>query len=97
MKLTLEHLSPYLPYGLKLKVYGQTIWEDYETTMECLSKDSQVYFSHDWNNIHNPDYFKPLLRHATSEELKDTQLTWLLSHHYDVFGLIEKQLAVEIK
>lgn len=61
-KITLGHLAPYLPYGLKVYVYGQTRFEDYTCKIERLDHGGQVYFSHEWNNIDNSEYFKPILR-----------------------------------
>jgi len=63
MKLELKHLASYLPYGLKVYVYGQTIFDNHICELKWLDASNQAFFDGDWNNIsENSEYFKPILR-----------------------------------
>lgn len=65
-KLTLEHLAPYLPYGLNVKIIPiSNLYEEQVTIVECLSsefvtfKKAPDYYFED----EEPDIdFKPILR-----------------------------------
>lgn len=121
-KLELKHLSPYLPYGLKMKSTGDNIYE--------LSTYIRVGGSNPLRDIYSclSDSYKPILRPLSdyvdinSESFMDINIDlgeqivinqlankgigyWHLpysvicicfEHHIDVFGLIEKGLAVSI-
>lgn len=65
-KITLEHLAPYLPYGLNVKIIPiSNLYEEQVTVVECLSsefvtfKKAPDYYFED----EEPDIdFKPILR-----------------------------------
>jgi|TARA_B110000908_G_scaffold8145_1_gene10128 hypothetical protein len=132
MKLELEHLAPYLPYGLKLfythtKKIGQisniyTIGEGYDNDDIKISVDC-TDGEHIW-------MYKPILRPLKEmyqvEEIMDEfseyhlelfetsffilgigctnrfshlnvdQYNMILKNHFDIFGLIEQGLAIDI-
>ena len=146
MKLTIEHLTPYLPYKLKYidKDSGET------TTMRTISAEINL-IDLGWGNAHELKEFKPILRPLSdlTKEIEHNKIsrTWcnkddkvtpsellkrcsllsiredghfsedngdgtctgylyggasystielLLSWHFDVFGLIDKGLAIDI-
>lgn len=128
MELELKHLSPYLPYGLNIKLndklyeliyvdYGSGYWEE----LGLLDKDSG---NKEYTSTIN---IKPILRpvsHITKDEFNDLYENlsyqsqglilrndlignWaesmryydfkkLLYNHFDVFGLIDAGLAIDI-
>lgn len=124
-KLKLEHLAPYLPYGLK--VYSKVTKSVYEII--GLSKDELMIADRSsfngWYAISN---FKPILRPLSDlakgivhngkrftpshllglnsfeyiiEKGQCTTVSYeymvkLFEWHFDVFGLIEKGLAIDI-
>jgi hypothetical protein len=63
MKLTLEHLGPYLPYGLKWKVKSKLFYTAYMSTKRIAlispSGNGEV-FKFPWDNL--PKNIKPILR-----------------------------------
>lgn len=110
MELELKYLAPYLPYGLKiyqedLREHVNTFsWElNIETNLKQvlefqnkpilrpLSDLTEEYVSRktidDYNFCSSRDITKCLSYHS---------LSYLLSLHFDVFGLIEKGLAIDI-
>jgi len=120
MKLDLELLAPYLPYGLKFFIPH----DDYQEiqTLTGLSKEDGIQTDYDkvdeqgtvgnlWSFTGERNYefyrIKPILRPLedlddeednTPEEL--IRCCWnytqgLIAKHYDVFGLIEKNLAID--
>ncbi len=137
MELKIEHLTPYLPYGLGIAtikdIYNQSKknWRYYGEMSTCcngtniniLIADSDIFkpilkplptfrnsydlkalydfvdnfqwcdqydqFLEIW--IEDPKSIKELVLKAPYEIFK-----YLLSEHYDVFGLIENGLAVDI-
>lgn len=137
MKIKVEHLAPYLPYGLKVRLP----YENVKTcrkyvigTVGAIYSDGSIV-CHDTVNA-SPDRFKPilkpiseadteirthfslffcckqhdkqvidlfceekigeieLLQYLKIQELPYDSVQWLLSHHYDVFGLLESGDAV---
>jgi hypothetical protein len=133
-KLTLEHLAPYLPYGLKMKVCDP--FYKYEIMTLCdASGLSNIGIS---TVIDEPQDFKPILRPLSdlTKKIEDNGnkfvpidyinqhylkctidkdgivndgidkyeilflpyclIKELLQLHFDVFGLIEKGLAIDI-
>ena len=121
MKLELKHLSPYLPYGLK--VYEGEIG-DYNNRIRLMNLGEGR--SNHWVGVkailksHEPkgfSYYRPILRplsefylnpfhdypnremfYADIKNKTISVIIWedLLKGHFDVFGLIEKGLAVDI-
>ena len=86
MKLKLKHLAPYLPYDL------QVFEIDNQYTLDT---DSLNY----WNE--SPAEIKPILRpldgkNFTSRDYTYNEWAFFFEQHYDVFGLIEKGLAIDI-
>lgn len=84
----LECIAPYLPYGLKVQVYGQTVWETYETDIEHINTNGEVYFSHEWNDINNNEYFKFALR-PLSDLIKS------ITHKGETFVPMTKLVGME--
>ena len=130
MKLELKHLTPYLPYSLRIKTkHG---WDTMTTLNEWQvngdHEDSYSYEDHpneilefkpilrplsDLTKVikHNRDEFIPYIEYnyisEFLEELSTLDYTYmdhvqykvinvLFELHFDVFGLIEKGLAVNI-
>lgn len=140
MKIQLEHLAPYLPYGLKVKipvVNKKTCRQYVIGTVGAMYSDASIC-CYDTVNAY-PDWFKPILRPISQideeieidgkfftpmleieldlkrkgewivqyEQLVDyltlcpemeripyPLIQYLLSWHFDVFGLIDKRLAI---
>ena len=110
MKLELKHIAPYLPYELKMigKV-GQTedlnvrnivhalqYWKPILRPLSDLIKEIQIaeYYM---------TYKEHLKRLYPSETIglnpatwSHRSVCWLFEYHFDLFGLIEKCLAVDI-
>ena len=91
-KLELKHLSPYLPYGLRID-YGYT--NPINNTRFNFKLNgtniSKILSFSEWKPILKPIDFKieyELRRWDSFEKL--------FSEHYDVFGLIPKGLAIDI-
>jgi len=130
MKLELKHITPYLPYGLKLYYeYTNKIGEisNIYTIGEGYDNDD-IKISVDYSEAEHIWMFKPILRplsdlnifdfgsktpnkgvasefnaalHIINHKGKLQVLEYwfmqlLLEHHFDVFGLIEKKLAIDI-
>jgi hypothetical protein len=94
-KLTLEHLAAYLPYGVEILQPDAEGRNTFTLDVEGLRIMEVQGFEH----------FKLKLRpvsdleHNTPEYLQGcmySYVQYLLSNHYDVFGLIPKGLAVSI-
>lgn len=131
MKLELKHISPYLPYKLRLvarnvvsetprRIFGELTNTNIMSLVEndtlykpilrpCEDIDS--YFEIIYGNLNHQDvtdYFDAdfLESHGNIlieelQELEPEQIPYgtmlvLLKHHFDVFGLIEKGLAISI-
>ena len=146
MKLTIEHLAPYLPYGLKIWSYEL----NKEIELYCLSKANEAVYINSTKFYYHVDKFKPILRPLSDltkgiyhnekkfipiQKLKQNMLVdfeykdkdgimsikfpkgnvciisickeiadecpfgfynKLIEWHFDVFGLIEKGLAINI-
>ena len=147
MKLELKHLAPYLPYNLKIQMYGRDIEEleivNFKSGYVRLTDDlhkttiiqtNEKYYDNmkpilrpltDFKKLINIDDkdFVPISKLESYDEglnIKDSKL-WLsveyesylidpsdyadlpywifkelISWHFDVFGLIEKGLAIDI-
>lgn len=128
MKLELKHLSPYLPYGLKI-AYGKTPVICEMTTNQCSNDtmtidmvlenefyqpilipitDLNEYHPAmiEINKIHTVSYnagntFVELENECDSdpysvEWLPNACVEILVKHHIDVFGSINKGLAIDI-
>ena len=104
-KLELKHLAPYLPYGLKF------YWEDLKGNINkpwSLTINSIDFALENQNKpILRPlsdlinNEFEKELGHFTPDfkfNLDDTEYKFIekmLKLHFDVFGLIEKGLAID--
>ena len=111
MKLELKHLAPYSLYGLKVKLFNNIdiiTGIDFENgiieTMSnnnCLTKNLKPIliplsdYTEGYANFWNYS-FRDFKWAIINKEV--SVLCWhdLLSKHYDVFGLIEKGLAIDI-
>ena len=117
MKLELKHLSPYLPYGLKISCNNDNVIEmgAYPSPKRKLIDIESVCGTPEWKPILRPlsDLTKEIehngekLSKRTMEVIKDRD--WGLIHfcphhdvkklfewHFDVHGLIEAGLAIDI-
>lgn len=121
-KLELKHLAPYLPYGLKITVYG-----DFEMKLVHDSKPEDLHtisIKGVLEDYHCKTILRPLSELNTDEIfsdsafcseiiIQDLESIWmsydspcmadfvsgyhqLLENNFDVFGLIEKGLAIDI-
>jgi hypothetical protein len=116
MKLKIEDLAPYLPYGLKIKTNNQII--------EMLASELHHSYYTSINNVIEGVGHKPILRplsdltedvvieigiigidvdnvlnaviHNDMSYMEYSVHTILVKNHFDVFGLIEKGLAIDI-
>ena len=122
MKLELQHLACYLPYGLDFitqsgKVFKSQTKDDFEIRIfkGNSPNGNKQYHSLTLGKI-NRGEFKPLLRPLS--DLDDSQLKsfnfvsfakagdidfvsydfmkYAFENHFDVFGLIDKGLAIDI-
>ena len=135
MKLQLQHLAPYLPYGLKMKHYeNNRIGTLQGVSTNTLGQPYSLCVNTNW---YNPFVYKPILR-PLSDLTKEIEVNgekfvpierfyefidnvdfldqmledinsnnsianWqydvvnkLLEWHFDVFGLIEQKIAIDI-
>ena len=119
MKLELKHVSPYLPYGLR--IFNK------DNKGSCILSIGSIE-----RVIELPEIFKPILRPLSDltkevlQELRESEnddsllwgvsgfsgdltncaiyqhnltysvLNWLYKNHFDIFGLIEEGLAIDI-
>jgi len=106
-ELKLEHLCGYLPYGLKIRYQS-----DNSTRELLLLDTSREDYSHifkpilrplsDFNNSDADDEIYAIKGHYISLTLNEPlQLLYdevqvLLKHHFDIHGLIEAGLAIDI-
>ena len=108
MKLELKHLAPYLPYRLKIQ-YKFDGFEICISPMVASMTSNSFAKEIPINTVLSDNKsFKPILRplsdlndeeNNTPEYLQGccySYVTYLISQHYDVFGLIEKGLAIDI-
>ena len=125
--LTIKHLAPYLPYGLRVKIkndsdvlftmlgldledesisYGRNLWYESTSKIDCCKPILKPFSMLDGNKLEQSlmlgknskgkwcFYFD---RIETWEiESCNTDIFQLLENHFDVFGLIEKGLAIDI-
>jgi hypothetical protein len=112
MKLELKHLAPYLPYGLKvrlktrgtvyeligvtpkgiiLKGVDEVIWfKNIELILRSLSDLEDDEYK---NKIFNREY---IIDKQTDSYLDHYEWCFLFENHFDVFGLIDAGLAIDI-
>ena len=111
MKLELKHLAPYLPYGLQFLKYNQIhLLSKLDYTDNELWLVNYGFLGIN-SNITKPilrplsDLTEDLLCISWIEHIRDNGLctecpyeVWkvLFKNHFDVFGLIEKGLAIDI-
>ena len=120
-KLELKHLSPYLPYGLK--IHGESSGFNLDMTLatmsdcellmgiDCVLKEQQKPILRPLSDYHNENIYEDFIYLFGENDdyvealidgrllLKDMPkyiMDWLFENHFDVFGLIEKGLAVDI-
>jgi len=103
MKLELKHLAPYLPYGLIINQHREDLHKNYQSEMVALFSDKIKVVSEKFPFSEEIQYYeaKPILRPLSDFKIKYEVRRWdswekLFSEHYDVFGLIEKGLAIDI-
>ena len=107
MKLELKHLAPYLPYGLKF--YWEQLdgtpnkpWTLTINSIEFALENQNKPILHPLSDL--TDYVSQSLldriENSSSRDLTESlnynSVCYLLEHHFDVFGLIEKGLAIDI-
>lgn len=126
MKLELKHLSPYLPYGLK--IFSEITEENYTLIHYNSMLDNNI------EAVLKIEWYKPILRPLSdlTKEITETECgnpihldmfddddrtilelknpykyndiltvsvnayNYLLKNHFDVFGLIQNNLAIDI-
>jgi hypothetical protein len=82
-KLELKHLAPYLPYGLNGIYNGKRV---------DFNSDNIYTFT-----LNAKPIFKPLpFKDFTSRDYTYNEWIFFFKGHFDVFGLIEKGLAIDI-
>ena len=124
MELTVNHLAPYLPYGLKLQYVVREKVEKIGAMKSISHNEDETHPTRvSISAMYNEEHiwmFKPLLKsmsrldkenivklklfvEADKQYLIDNPLNccyddlqYLLSEHYDVFGLIPAGLATEL-
>ena len=117
MKLTLKHLSPYLPYGLKVNTIQNEL-----ISIDVHHRQCESMFRGHLINIYEWDNLKPILRplsdltkeievgkpmffpsHKLIKHIENdedifncdyNEIDYLIRNHFDVFGLIENNLAI---
>ena len=110
MKLELKHLAPYLPYRISVKWFRPD--DNSFHTSDLTISDYNFLTSKMMKPILRPlsdltkDEFKELGLnmdwHCLDDWIKEQYLmtvkeySYLLKKHFDVFGLIEKGLAIDI-
>ena len=108
MKLELKHLAPYLPY--KLKVADSIMMKPKVMNTGQGSSSNWVGIKTVINYRDNNRFFyKPILRPLYELDIDNetntpsyiqgctySYVNYLLSEHYDIFGLIERGLAIDI-
>jgi hypothetical protein len=102
MKLELKHLAPYLPYGLSiLDGWGdvRTLDYSYLNNIHCkpiLRPLSDLMSGEFMDNIISQKERIEIKKLNTCHWLSYNSFQYLLKHHFDVFGLIEKGIAIDI-
>lgn len=113
MKLELKHIAPYLLYGLLIQTYRGilTLEEDnssqsislwavirtQSTSKPILKSLNDLKVGHDDYGEYNWEYPEEFKHDIKTGQASYEDMTMLLSAHYDVFGLIDKGLAVDLK
>jgi hypothetical protein len=105
-KLELKHLAPYLPYKLKYKsLFNGSINNLYDLSTDIndnywgvkikpiLRPLSDLELDEFKNKIFNIEY---IIDKETDADLGYYEWCFLFENHFDVFGLIEKGLAINI-
>ena len=107
-KLTIEHLAPYLPYGLKIcaceSEYEMTIEDEMDSETICLRDVIENNHKPILRPLSDLKEFSPaiwkygMLDSEINPTLKLTynEIYVLFKNHFDVFGLIEQGLAIDI-
>ena len=128
MKIEIEHLAPYLPYGLKGIIrlredsglpiddegvvnitwfevaYLDSEYDEFKPILRPLSdltKSELIELRFDENNdtllwsANNVESYKDFIQFYETD-LTYSVLVWAYKKHLDVFGLIEKGLAIDI-
>jgi hypothetical protein len=119
-KLTIEHLAPYLPYGLSIdtsklengysimtmcdkgglsNISIGNVMDEYPYTKPILRPLSDLTKEIDHNGERFVPYYWFGRQGININSIKDERwhiVQKLLSWHFDVFGLIDKGLAVDI-
>lgn len=118
-ELELKHLSPYLPYGLRIRyILGKgSTWTLTQFNIEQFSdvdkpilrplSDLTKEIVHNGEKFVPIDYFIyktsvedftefPEQKHNLIHGLKYADVQLLLEWHFDIFGLIEKGLSIDI-
>lgn len=100
-KLEFKHLVPYLPYNLGM--YGcqskmscdtlQKFIDDEWDIIPILRPLSDLELDEFENKIFNREY---IIDKETESDLSYYEWCFLFENHFDVFGLIEKGLAIDI-
>jgi hypothetical protein len=104
-KLELKHLAAYLPYGLKIYHKGN----DHEYPLVVNNNTVSLRGGVNINDVISDNDLKPILRPLseldvdgeinTPEYIKQCSVSYyehLLSNHFDIFGLIDKGLGIDI-
>lgn len=106
MKLEIKHLAPYLPYGLKC-YYPEKLpfSEFFEKKVEQHTAEMGVISMMGVLKGFSKPILRPLCELDVDDEVNTPEylqgccysyVQKLLSEHFDVFGLIEKGLAIDI-
>ncbi len=112
MKLELKHLSPYLPYGLKLqfifkkeKIFFLSAYDEFINGEQTILIDQALngYYKPILRPISDLEGFNPaiynyLVKNCENYVARLQQIDYnvLIENRFDVFGLIEKELAIDI-
>ena len=111
MKLKIEYLAPYFPYGLKVRIYSDSNSPIMDNEVYGYEYEHLLFI----DGLAKLEYCKPILRPLSDlTKLGSNERWWrdkialgitkldyesiqeLLEEHYDVFGLIEEGLAIDI-
>ncbi len=106
MKIPIKHLAPYLPYGLngihkdkRIVFHTDNIWTFILNAKPILRPLSDLT-KEDWIDefIFSSDLIESIIKRNGFEFawLETSNYLKLLENHFDVFGLIEKGLAIDI-
>lgn len=106
-KLELKHIAPYLTYGLKVKHAAKR--GNIKNTTELTISDFPYLFRRAYfmpilrplSDLNKAEFrtfeqWEYVTDNDTSSELMWDEWEYLFENHFDVFGLIEKGLAIDI-